>query len=302
VSPASFPTVFDSTMLNSAASCHHRFFREHCENWHPKGQSVHLHAGGAFAHGLEAARKAFYVEGRSREDAEAIGIAALLTFYGDFDCPPDSAKSAERMAGALEFYFASYPLGADGTPPVTLASGKKGIELSFVEPLPIAHPETGEPLLYSGRLDMLVEYAGGIFIEDDKTTSSLGATWSRQWDLRSQFTGYCWGLRQCANIHAAGVLIRGVSILKTKYDTQQAITYRSDWQIAEWFERSLDLIEDLIRSWKRGYWRKALDSACNEYGGCGLRSACLSRDPLPHYETHFEQKRWDPILRVEVPL
>jgi len=231
-----FPEVIDSTIIGAFRSCPQKAYREFIEHWKPRDQSVHLHAGAAYAHGLEKARVAFYVDGKNPTDAVAIGLKALLEAYGDFQCPPDSAKSAERMCGALEFYFDAYPLGQDKAIPLTLPGGKRGIEFSFTEPIDILHPETGNPIIYSGRMDMMVGYDGMSLGEDDKTTTSLGATWSRQWDLRSQFTSYVWGASR-HGIKLDGFLIRGVSILKTKYDTQQAITYRPNWQIERWYKQ-----------------------------------------------------------------
>ena len=109
-----FPEVFDSSMLATFKSCPELFRRIYIEQWKSKDPSVHLRAGGAFAAGIEAARTAYYVHGDSPEDSIAKGLHALMTFYGDFECPPDSAKSLERTAGALEFYFEQYPLN-DGT-------------------------------------------------------------------------------------------------------------------------------------------------------------------------------------------
>lgn len=300
-----FPEWLDSTMLSSYKSCRRKFWLEYVLNYKPRETSVHLHAGASFAAGLEAARTAFYVDGADASEASALGLRALLSAYGGFECPADSAKSAERTAGAFEFYLDNYPLGADGAEPITLPGGRRGIEISFAEPLPdVVHPATGNPILYCGRLDMAAHYAGGIFIEDDKTTSSLGATWSRQWDLRSQFTGYCWGVREAFKIPANGVLVRGVSILKTKYDTQQAITYRHPWQIEEWLESTLATVRDMQRDWEAGYWRPALDHACNEYGGCTFRQVCLFQPTSQQaaLDQYFERRLWNPITRQETPL
>lgn len=309
-----FPDVLDSTLLGLYKSCPRKFWLEQLMHWKPKEPSVHLHAGAAFARGLEVARNAYYAgiaefpgqatttcEPGDAATAEALGMAALLHAYGDFQCPEDSAKSASRMAGALEFYFASYPLGADGAIPITLPSGKRGIEISFAEPLDAVHPVTGNPLLYCGRLDMAVAYAGGTYGEDDKTTSSLGASWSKQWDLRSQFTGYCWGLARIG-IPLDGFLVRGISILKTKYDSQQAITYRQPWQIDEWYEMTLATIADMIRDWKSGYWKKVLDHACTDFGGCIFRQVCLSPNPDNWLSTYYERRHWDPLTRTETRL
>ena len=131
----SFPTVLDSTIIAAARSCLQKANLEFFEHWKPREPSVHLHAGAAYAAGMEAARTAFYLQGHSEADSVAAGVQALLVHYGDFECPPDSAKSLERTAGALEFYFSRYRLGEDKAIPMTLPGGKRGIEFSFVEPL-----------------------------------------------------------------------------------------------------------------------------------------------------------------------
>lgn len=294
-----FPPTIDSTMLSTFRSCPQKFFRQYIQHWKPGEESVHLIAGKAYATGLEKARRAFYEEGKSDEEAMGIGLSALLAEYGSFEAPVDSAKTPERTAGALEFYFERYPLSTDGAIPLLLPSGKRAIEFSFAEPLPINHPLTGDPLLYTGRSDMVCEFAGGVFIEDDKTTSSLGATWSRQWEMRSQFTGYTWAAQQRGH-KIDGVLVRGVSILKTKYDTQQAISYRTPWEIDRWFEQTCRDIKRMIQMWEEGYFDYNLDHSCAEYGGCALLNVCKSAYPEGQLETYFTRRVWDPLARQEL--
>jgi hypothetical protein len=202
------------------------------------------------------------------------------------------------MCGALEFYFSRYPLGDDGADPITLASGKRGIEFSFAEPLGIAHPLTGDPILYTGRSDMIAERADGIYIYDEKTTTSLGASWGRQWEMRSQFTGYGWAAAK-QGIKASGMIVRGVSILKTQYDTREVSTYRSAYEYARWEEQTLKDIERMIQAWETGYWDWSLDSACNEYGGCTFTQVCKSSEPEKWLPVQFERRVWDPLLRKE---
>ncbi|CAM5998779.1 unnamed protein product [Sphagnum balticum] len=251
---------------------------------------------------MEAARTAFYVNGFSAEDSVALGVGKLLEFYGDFDCPSDSAKSAARMAGAFEFYFDNYPLDAINDP-VIIAGGKRAIELSFAEPLPISHPVTGDPLLYCGRLDAILNFGGGRFITDEKTTTQLGVSWSRQWDLRSQFTGYAW-LAGKAGIKVDGALVRGVSILKTKYDTQQAISYRPQWMINEWYEEMLEHVDQMVSAYRRGKFLHNYDKSCADYGGCQFKDVCSSSKEMANavLDTYFERRKWDPLLRTEEKL
>lgn len=291
--------AIDSTILGTFRSCPQKAYRQYIEHWKPKSESVHLVAGGAFADGIEAARRAYYEQGKNAEDSVAEGLQRLITKYGDFECPPESGKSLERTAGALEFYFASYPLGHDGATPLTFPDGRRGIEFSFAQPLPINHPVSGDPLLYTGRSDMIAEFAGGVYIYDEKTTSQLGASWSKQWEMRSQFTGYCWAATQFG-IDAAGVIIRGVSILKTKYDTQQAITYRTPYEVDRWVDQTCRDIERMIESWKSGHWDYNLDHACAEYGGCSLVPVCKSSSPEDWLGMYFQKRVWDPLLKKEV--
>ena len=296
-----FPTVIDSSMMSAWRACRRKIFLEYLEHWKTKNLSVHLHAGKAFARGLEVAREEYYANGVPEHEAIPLGLQALVTAYGDFECPPDSAKSLERMMGAFEYYFSEYPMGTDTARPSTLPGGKLGIEFSFASPIDIDHPETGEPLLYCGRFDMICDYAGGRFGEDDKTTSSLGASWPKQWDLRSQFTGYCWGAER-AGFPLQGFLVRGVSILKTKYDTMQALTYRPKWMIERWYEQLLRDVARLKAMWETGVFDYSLDHACNEYSGCEFRQVCLSQDPDPWLRGSFQRKVWDPVNRREIIL
>ena len=296
-----FPPAIDSTTVGTFRSCPQKAFRQYFQHWKPAAESVHLVAGGAFAAGVEEARRAYFEAGTSRDDAVSMGLRSLISRYGDFECPPDSAKSLERTAGALEFYFEHYPLGEDGAVPITHGSGRRGIEFSFAQPLPINHPVTGDPLVYTGRADMIAEAYNGVFIYDEKTTSSLGASWAKQWDLRSQFTGYCWAARE-SGLRPSGVVVRGVSILKTKYDTQQVVNYRNEYEIDRWLDQTCRDIERMVKCWKEGYWDYDLDHACTEYGGCAFQSVCKSPDPEPWLKSYFVKRVWDPLAREEVTI
>jgi len=296
-----FPEVFDSSMLGTLKSCQEQFRKIYIEQWKGPDSNVHLIAGGAFAKGIEVARKAFYEEDLSAEDAEARGLQALIHAYGDFQCPPDSAKSLERTAGALEFYFTNYPLNHQAAFPILLPGGKRAIEFGAVSPLPIDHPVTGQPILYSGRMDAVLNYAGGVFTFDEKTTSYLGPNWSKQWDLRSQFAGYAWLCRQYG-FKTDGTVVRGVSILKTKYETQESIIYHPEWMVNRWYLEMLEWIKLAIQAWESKKWLHNLDHSCAEYGGCSFRSACATENELPWLETYFVRRHWDPVTRKETLL
>ena len=297
---ALFPSVVDSTIIDSFRSCPQKAFREYVQHWKSRGSNVHLHAGGAYASGIEAARKAFYVEGLSVGESERIGLDTLGTAYGDFEPPSGSAKTRERMMGALDYYFSQYPMETDMAKPATVG-GHTGIEFPFLEPLPVLHPVTGDPIMFSGRADALMEFAGGLYLEDDKTTSSLGTSWAKQWEMRGQFSGYSWAARELG-LPIRGVLIRGVSILKTKYETMQVISYRSQYEIDRWYDQTCRDLERMVAAWHAGYWDWNLGESCNSYGGCKFVDACKSDQPDSWITNQFEQRVWDPLNREELSL
>lgn len=299
-----FPEVFDSSMMADLKACPQLWNLAHRLDWKGRGDNTHLKAGGAFAKGCEVTRRAFYLDGQPAEESIQLGLEALMKEYGDHVPPTVGSaanKTIDRMAGAFIFYWDHYPLTHDGVSPIVLPGGKRGIEFSFAHPLPINHPVTGNPLIYAGRLDAIMNFAGGIWGYDEKTTSQLGASWGRKWGLRGQFIGYSWGSRE-AGIDLKGIVVRGVSILKTQYGTEESINTYASWQIDRWYSELLGWLEDAITWWKRNEYRHNFDESCTAYGGCQFATVCQSPDKQPYLETMFEQRHWDPITRTETVL
>lgn len=295
-----FPFVVDSTLISTLRSCQTKAKWMYLDHWKPQRESVHLVAGKAFAAGLETARNLFYRDGKPAAEAICAGLTALTKEYGAFESPPESAKSWVRMAGALEYYFEVFPLGADRATPHFFGD-RHGIEFSFAVPLPVLHPVTGDPLIFAGRADMIADSFGGLMIYDEKTTSSLGPTWGNQWEMRSQFTAYTWAALQ-HGVKPTGVVVRGISILKNSYDNKQHITYRADWERERWLRQTCRDLERFKAAWLADDFEYNLDHSCAEYSGCVFTRPCKSKDPQPWLEQEFTRRVWDPLHREEKPI
>jgi hypothetical protein len=297
-----FPQVLDATML-SAMRCPRKFHLAHVLRYTKAGneKNIHLVAGAAYAKGLEIARLE-YMKGMHHEWCLERGVEALIKEYGDAECPDTEAKTLDRMVGALEYYLSEYPLDDDPAR-IAVIAGVPAVEWRFALPLPYNHPDTGEPLIYAGRTDAIMDFCGARYAEDDKTTKQLGARWSNQWELRSQFMGYAWAGRELG-LGLQGTLVRGVSILKTKYETAQAIVNSPDWKIDEWIDHRDHLIQQALDAYSPriaggGYWEPALDDTCNEYGGCAFKSVCgiPPERRINWLNTNFEESTWNPLSR-----
>lgn len=292
-----FPTYIDSSMRGCFAACPQKFFFDYMRHLKPLQPSVHLLAGGAFAKGLEVAREEYYGNNKSSQYAIGAGARALIREYGDYEPDRFSAKTCEGMLGAYDYYFSQWPLEHDTIKPY---GGATGVEFSFAIPIPgTRHPETGDPILYVGRFDMLGESSdGSLWVVDEKTTGSLGPSWSRQWDLRGQFTGYCWAAQE-SGFPVVGSIIRGVSILKRSYGNAQAITYRPTWHINAWLEQLKRDIDRLMRCWESGLWDRNYDGACASYGSCSFVQLCDTPEPDKWVDGNYAVRVWNPVSHTE---
>lgn len=293
---ADFPDTVDSTMRGAWSSCEKKFHYEFIHQIAPQGVNRDLHAGGCFAAGMCATRRAYYELHKDSDLAIGYGIVAIIKEWGTVDDFDDYVKSFNRVVFALLYYFEQYPLETDIIRPLEISPGKFAIEVSFALPMEIKHPTTGNPILYSGRFDMIGVRDGILFVVDEKTTKQLGPTWSNNWTLRSQFTGYVHGAKSYGH-QVAGAIIRGVSFLKGGNETQQAIIYRPDWQIQRWWDQLHRDVEGMIKAWLSGIYDYNLDTACNYYGGCPFMRLCDSANPEAFIDLYYQERKWDPLHR-----
>lgn len=292
-----FPEIIDNTAREQFVNCPQKFFRSTVQKIGPRRTSEHLHFGGAYAAGLEAMRKAYYDEEFSESCATVIGVEAAIKFWGEYEPPADSLKSYSNLILALDNYATCRPLSQDHIKPYRLSSGRSAVEFTFAIPIPgTVHPQTGQPILYAGRFDMLAEFQAALFVEDDKTTSRLGPQWSKQWDLNSQFTGYCWAARE-HGLPVSGAIIRGQSILANSNEIQEVITYRPSWQIDRWLNQLRLDVSRMIRAWELDYFDYALGNACSSHGGCEFKKLCTSNRPEDWLKGDYKQKHWNPLAK-----
>jgi hypothetical protein len=304
---APFPLVWNDSLRSAFVSCPRAAYWEFFHHFKSPFPNVHLHAGKSWASALEAARMAFYGEGKSEDEAKAIGLAKLIEEYGDFSPPEHGSganKSLDRLIEAFAYYFIAFPFSKDPVQPHRGHDGKPMVEFNFALPIDaenLRHPETGDPILYAGRADMVATYAGSLSIYDDKTTSQLGPSWGLQWDRRSQFSAYAWAAREYG-IPVSQIVIRGIAILKTTINHQQAIKVRTPHHIAEWHFQVVRDVKRAIECWKEGYFDVNLSDSCASYGSCQFLQPCMSNNPDPWLEGQFERRIWDPVNRTETKI
>lgn len=293
-----FPATIDSSMRKAWATCPISAYYNYFLHLKFKYGSIHLHFGGALAYGLENFRTTYYTQGRDFDKALAAGVRAIITFWGDFEGPDKSKKTLEACILALYDYFCEYNPETDPVQPLMTENGP-AVEFTFALPLPgTKHPQTGKPILYTGRFDMLGVYNGGVYVVDEKTSGALGSSWAKSYRLASQFSGYIWASRQFGH-NVAGAVIRGIAPLTHHTGFLMLIEQRPQWMIDRWLGQINRNIKQMIEAWETGIFDYDIDGACNAYGGCSYLDLCSSPNPEKWMDTLYKVEPWDPLEKFE---
>lgn len=305
----SFPLHLDNTQINNFRSCEEKFHLYSLLEQVGSGINPHLNSGGAFAVGMDVWRKEFY--GARKTYGESLGIAVreCIRHYGMYEPPQgkasEEAKTWDRVAAGIISYLENWRPEEDHLRPAVF-DGTPSSEFSFAVPLPINHPDTGEPLLYSGVFDAVMRFGETgwdpdkdytylpLYGYDDKTTYQMGAGWSSDWIMRGQFIGYFWAARQLG-FDLKGFIVRGTAFQKTQIKHAEAILYFPPWKVEQWYSNLLATIEKAITTYKTGYFGKNWGDACAAYGGCSYKILCDSDSPHKWIQTHFKRRTWSPI-------
>lgn len=331
------PQHIDSTMRAAFVQCPQKFKKEFLWGLRPPGLSIDLHAGACFATALEHLYIGVHLKNMTVRDALDYAHAAFALAWGDFEIPPfkKTGKTFDNMWDAVLEYVKRWDPLMDEVQPFPKPDGSPTIEYSFAVPLePIkigggtlgsargsidvydaagehegcfpCHP-SGEPFIYTGRFDMLGLHkpTGRPVIRDEKTTGKTpDSNWAEQWDFRAQFIGYTWACQQ-SGIDALRDLdtvhVRGISILKTKRDTIEAIKTYSNAARERWLEQLRRDLWRLRRSWDEGYFDYNMGDACTQYGNCVFLTSCTAPPEQEEaWLSDFAVRRWNPLLKNPV--
>ena len=306
----SLPSYVDSSMLSTWRSCRRKFFWSTLNSLYPIGKSVHLVAGGAFAAGMEGARRLVFSNDRAHRPSHSDLLqAAYRSFAREWGSNPDfegEAKSFENTFQALAAYLNQHPPETDPVQPLRRPDGSPAVEFTFSIPLEEGprHPETGDPFLFVGRFDLLGSYNGLPCVVDEKTTSSIGFSWDSQWDLRGQFMGYIWACQQLGyEVNTA--VVRGIGILKKDFKFATSIKQFPQYLINRWHSQLIMDVDQIVRAYEglqetpgteQGWFPYNFADACSAYGGCAFTTLCSASNPEAFFG-QYARHRWDPLLK-----
>lgn len=290
-----FPIYTDSSNIATLKECQQKHFYSAIMDLRRPEPNVDLIFGGAIAEALAAARR---LRSGPAEEALLAGTREILRHWGD--TPPEGKKNKTlwRCIEIFLDYIDKFDILEKGDPPYRIYQDM--VEFSFSIPFPVQHPQTHEPILYSGRFDAVVEDqdTGAIWALDEKTTSQLGQQWSRKWDLRGQFIGYVYALRE-HDIPAQGVIVRGLCPLAEGNRFGEAAVTIDSYLIEQWKESTTyELVRGIqvFETYKENLFNlpKAFNDACTAYSGCPYSLLCKSGSP-ERWLQEYRREKWNPL-------
>lgn len=315
--------AWDSTSLGWLKECPRKYQYSMIEQWRSRGNSVHLDFGLWYHDALESYDK-WVAEGLSHEDAlnETVRKCLELTWIKEVDQDTGEvirdeawdaghpAKTRETLVRSVIWYLEQFG-DSDAAKTVILANGKPAVELSFKLEMDFGpyqqrhdldvgfvHNHKYQPYVLCGHLDRVVEFTGGYYVMDRKTsTSTISSSYFDQYEPDNQMDIYSFAAKVIYQTPVRGVIIDAVQIAVGFSRFSRGFTFRTEAQVEEsindmkvWFA----LAEQYAIA---GHWPQNTKS-CHHYGGCIFRRVCSKSPEIRHkfLETDFVKKEWNPLI------
>jgi hypothetical protein len=160
------------------------------------------------------------------------------------------------------------------------------------------------PVIWTGKIDMVIDRGDGLWLADHKTTSVFGPTYFEQFHLAGQFSGYSFALEQCLGRLPLGVLINALAIRQETRTGKGTTFHRAylpipEQQVREWQTNTLNVLSNFFQGLYDGNFpmrtcscRTKWQRNCEYLGVCQLSPE--SRQIYLH-SGDFETTHWSPL-------
>lgn len=294
--------AWDSTSLKAFQTCPRYYKYTMVDGWTTAFKNVHLTFGGHYATALEHYHK-HRALGLDSNDAliEVVTEALLNTweYSGSRDGVPigkpwdgmHSAKTRDNLIRSIVWYVDEFEDEEIKT--LILPDGKAAVEYSFRLPIDFGY-------MLCGHIDRLCEYGGAYYVMDQKTTgTTITPAFFNQFLPDTQMSLYTFAGKAIFDLPVKGVIIDAAQIAVGFTRFERGFTFRTDSQLDEWYEDTLNDIERARQATIDNQFPMN-PTACGNYGGCTFRSVC-SRSPEireQFLKADFIKRdvKWNPLI------
>lgn len=158
-------------------------------------------------------------------------------------------------------------------------------------------------ITYTGRIDLLVEQAGKLWVVDHKTSSVGGPSYYEAFRTSSQFRGYCYVAGKLLGREVSGAWAN-VIFARQPTKTGRAIEFErqpfvyDESLLAEWRHNTFTNISTFVARIISGDFPQRTTHCVNKFGTCPYLSVCaLPLHLRPHllYSDNYTKHTWNPL-------
>ena len=215
--------------------------------------------------------------------------------------PDHNLKTRDNLVRSVVWYLEQFGDDNDPATTVILQNGRPAVELSF-------RFEVDDGLMLSGHLDRVVEFMGGNYVMDRKTsTTTVSSYYFDQYQPDNQMSLYSYAAQVIYQTPVRGVIIDAAQIAVGFTRFERGMTYRTPAQLEEWLDDTRAYVNmaqamgegmvhfaesERYRAWPMN------DKSCHKYGGCVFRDIC-SKDAHVRQiflDSDFVREPWNPLI------
>jgi len=297
--------VIDNSSFEALTQCDVKGFIELFLKKKPVRNAAPLVFGGAFHKAMET----FYKGGSEEASLEA---ALNEAEAGNLNGLEDPKRHIGSLQELVRFYFMDEKLRKDKLVPITLGS-EPFVEKSFAFYLGDIEITSGTVVkkvrvIWSGRIDLVVERPDGIYPVDHKTTSVMGAQFADDKQRSSQMLGYSWAttkfLASVGDLRSfRGMLINAVCMRSKGFERQLYTLPYTTWQLEQWQLETLVILQTtlsrLLHTLGNNFLCPCRTSCVTKYGKCSHFNTCqLGSDAMERLvldKAFYEDDTWSPL-------
>jgi len=128
--------------------------------------------------------------------------------------------------------------------------------------------------IYAGTIDRIEDWGGQVYVDDHKTTKSLGLSFFEMYRPHPQIDGYCYACREVVG-KCQGAIINGISTAKNpKERFQRFPSSRTDKEMDRWVENFTDVTDEIVRDVERNHFPMST-TYCHRWGKCKFWEICV---------------------------
>ncbi len=311
--------IIDNSSMEVFTTCPRAAEYSICHRRKSNSDSAALRFGGIIHKALDVRYRAATSMHAQSPEVEAVMLAVLNKEFEAWTPAEDEFRNHSFAVELIHRYGHQYPF--ESFEVARFPDGKPCVEIPFALPLGsleinedmwVRDVATGEislryigtlNVVWTGKIDLVYRYNGGLYIMDHKTTSMMGPSFFQDFELAHQMHGYSWAVETILGQPVAGYVINALATRKPTKTGKSMEFERKAYQLSrshlqEWQSDALHIVSDFIEMVRRGYLPKHTKWCCGKYGTCQFHKVCTlspEQRPLMLHSGEFVENTWSPL-------